>query len=217
VKFPIFLLLVMIQASGQSTNAVNPAQPAQPVTVKGHHIGETVIEFLKTENASDQLSYCRDLLSDPKTPKKMAGDVVLTAKVEQCTSLANVLQTGAGTIGAATLKMQIPGSASFDQRKLVQLELYFWNLPGGSSYSFDAVLADFVTKFGESSKQWSEDFQNGYGARFTYRRAAWTTDDLIVVLTELEHGSVTAKIMDRAFAEKAARDEQAKHKNVLDR
>ncbi|HTS34957.1 MAG TPA: hypothetical protein VMH04_04750 [Candidatus Solibacter sp.] len=181
-------------------------------------MGETIVEFLKTENATDKLGQCRDLLSDPKLKKRIQKDPIIQVDYDECMSLANVLQTGKGNLGARVLKMQTPGSASFDQGRLVGMELDFWNLRGGqSSYSFDAILKDFVTKFGAPSKSWSDEYQNGFGARFSYRRTSWTNDDAIVMLVELEHDSVTAKITDRAFAERTARDEDAKHKSVLDR
>lgn len=193
-------------------------QPSSPTIIKGHHMGETIIEFLKTENATDKLGECRDLLSDPKLNKRIQKDPILQVNSDECMTLANALQTGSGNLGARVLKMQTPGSATFDQGKLVGLELDFWNLPGRqSSYSFDAILKDFITKIGAPGKSWSDEYQNGFGAKFTYRRASWTTGDAIVLLTELENDSVTTKITDRAFAEKAARDEEAKHKNVLDR
>jgi hypothetical protein len=195
---------------------VGASAQEQVPTIKGHHLGETVMEFLRVENAAPKLSQCHDLLADPKTPKRSQKEMLLKLQVDDCMNIANVLQTGDGEIGAGQLNMTPAGHSTFEHGKLIKMELDFWNLPG-KTYSFDSVLSDFSTKFGDPSRTWSDDFQNGFGARFSYRRAAWKTKDLVISLAELQDDSTTAIVEDRAHAEQSARDAEARHKNALDR
>jgi hypothetical protein len=186
--------------------------------IQGHHMGETVLEYLKVENAGETLTRCHDFLLDPATEKLAQKDIAVKMRIESCLNLAHVIETGAGTLGAADVKRITPGHAAFDQGKLVLMELDFWNLPTLKPlYSFDSTLHDFSLKFGAPAQTWSDDFQNGYGARLSFRRAAWGTKDTLVLLSEMQMDSSTAVIEDKAFAHKSAQAAETGHKNALDR
>jgi hypothetical protein len=217
-------------------------KPAPAIEIKGHHIGETVLQFLAVEKAEPNLTRCHDQLVDSALTTrvnemkqcdsradtgnrcmKLITDTQLhiaSSEIDECLKLASAINGGAQKIGSKLLSMPLPGGASFDQGKLVELELDFWNLPGNElsfAGGYEVVLQDFIAKLGSPTKAWSDEFQNGFGARFTYRRASWESDTVTVVLSELENHNASAIMRDRAYFAKAAQDAAAAHKNVLDR
>jgi hypothetical protein len=210
--------------------------------MRGHHIGENVVQFLTVEKAEEKVTHCHDQLADAALAAKVAElkqcnsradtgqrcfklitDAQLQlaeSEINECMRLASAISGGPEKLGAKILNMPLPGSASFDHGKLVEMELDFWNLPGNEkSFAgvYDVVLQDFIAKFGTPTKNWADEFQNGFGARFSYRRASWETDTVTVLLSELEGHSASSIMRDRAFFSKAAQDAAAKHQNVLDR
>ena len=215
--------------------------PTAPVELKGHRIGETVMQFLSTEKAAGNLTHCHDQLVDTALTAKVAElkrcrssgnggqrcyklitDVQLQladAEIDECTKLGAAINGGSTKLGSRVLNLPLPGSASFDHGKLVEMELDFWNLPGNdkSFGGYDVVLQDFVAKLGTPTKTWVDEYQNGFGVRFSYRRASWETGTVIVVLNEMEGHSSNSIMRDREFFSKAAQDAAAKHQNVLDR
>jgi hypothetical protein len=234
------LAVGLLAASALSQASSATLAPA-PIEIRGHRVGETILQFLTVEKAQDKLTHCRDQLLDSTLVARVTAlkqcmsqplrkgcmnflaDAELqtaSAEMEECLRVASVINGGSEKLGAKVLNMSLPGSASFDHGKLVEMDLDFWNLPGnGRSFAggYDAVLLDFIAKLGTPTKVWSDEFQNGFGARFSYRRAAWETDAVTVLLTELESHDASSVMRDRAFFQKAEQDEAAKHKNVLDR
>lgn len=187
-------------------------------SIRGHHIGESVSEFLSIAAASGKLVSCHDLLADPKLPKRMSKDATLKLQVDDCIEIANVIRTGTGQVGSGQIPLGVAGHSIFDHDKLVEIELDFWNFPSiRSQYSFETVLRDFASKFGSPSREWSDNFQNGFGAQFSYRRALWKTQSVIVSLRELQDDSATAIVQDRSREEQIERDAEASRKSVLDR
>ncbi len=210
--------------------------------MKGHHIGENVLQFLAVEKAGGNLTHCHDQLADSaltaraaelkqcnsraddgKRCLKLMTDTELQIaanEIEECLRLASAISGGSEKLGSKLLNMPLPGSASFDHGKLVELDLDFWNLPGNEKSfagGYDDVLQDFIAKFGAPTKSWADDFQNSFGARFSYRRAAWETEGVTILLSELDGHNASSIMRDRAFFLKAAQDAAAKHQNVLDR
>jgi hypothetical protein len=210
--------------------------------MKGHHIGENVLQFLAVEKAGGNVTHCHDQLVDStltarvaelkrcnsqadtgKRCLKLITDTELqqvAGEIEECLRLASAINGGSEKLGAKLLNMALPGSASFDHAKLVELDLDFWNLPGNEKSfagGYEAVLQDFIAKFGAPTKSWADEFQNGFGARFSYRRAVWETESVTILLSELDGHNASSIMRDRAFFSKAAQDAAAKHQNVLDR
>ena len=210
-------------------------QPAttgpSPVSFKGHRIGESVDAFVKAENAEARIAHCRAMLADQKTYEKVSrvnkclsqsqpgfrcslvtsdtNLLGLSVEFNGCIDTLTVIESGNGKYGVGT----------FESGKLVALELNFWNTPPGThTYTFDSVLKDFITKLGDPSKTWTDEFQNGFGARFSARRASWSSPDMIVVLSEIQNGdgSCSATVTDRAFNDKLLKYEESRHKNALD-
>ena len=243
MRYPALMLFAvgLLAPGATSQTPADSVPPPAPVEIRAHHIGETVLQFLAVEKAQDKLTHCHDQLLDSALMTRVnalkqcmaqplgkgCASLIVDSKlqltsveVEECLRVASVLNGGSEKIGASALNMSLPGSASFDHGKLVEMELDFWNLPGierSFAGGYDAVLLDFIAKLGTPTKVWSDEFQNGFGARFSYRRAAWETDTVTVLLTELESHDASSVMRDRAFFQKAAQDEAAKHKNILDR
>ena len=216
--------------------------PTAPIEMKGHRVGESVMQFLAVEKAEGNLTHCHDQLVDTALTAKVSelkrcsssGDTgqrcyklitdaklqLADAEIDECVKLGAAINGGSAKLGSRVLKMPLPGSASFDHGKLVEMELSFWNLPGNDKSfagGYDVVLQDFIAKFGTPTKSWADEFQNGFGARFSYRRASWETDTVTILLTELEGHSASSLMRDRVYFSKTAQDAAAKHQNVLDR
>jgi len=225
-----------------SQGPTGSASATSSIEMKGHHVGESVLQFLAVEKAGGNVTHCHDQLVDSaltaraaelkqcnsradtgKRCLKLMTDTELQLaanEIEECLRLASAINGGSEKLGAKVLNMALPGSASFDHGKLVEMELDFWNLPGNEKSfagGYDAVLQDFIAKFGAPTKSWADEFQNGFGARFSYRRAVWETESVTILLSELDGHNASSIMRDRAFFSKAAQDAAAKHQNVLDR
>jgi len=148
-----------------------------PVEIKGHHIGEGVLQFLAVEKAEANVTHCHDQLVDTTLTAKVAelkqcttrADTgkrclkVMTdtdlqfkaSEIDECLRLASALNGGSEKLGSKLLNMPFPGWASFDHGKLVEMDLDFWNLPGNErsfAGGYDVVLQDFVVKLGPPTK-----------------------------------------------------------------
>jgi hypothetical protein len=219
---------------------------AQEPLIVGHHIGESIQEFLSAENANDAVPHCEKVVIDEKVLAQLAKNqdcenrhlltrfgtiddrcIKLGASPDVtqgkgCQLLLSAVKSGSAVkVGATIFHMNKPGWVSFDQNRLVQMELDFWNMPAASgvksSYSFDSVYTDFTARLGEPDKKWSEEFQNGYGARYSYQRAMWTKANSYIFIGELQGDSVTALLSDKSIEDKKQADAAATHKNALDR
>jgi len=203
----LVLLASALIASGQDS----------PI-IKGHRIGESINDYLTTENggaenAARAVTDCAVLLSNPKQRRKQQYRAETCQQIADAWKGQTVLLTGE----------RKGGKFRFAWRSLVAIELAL-------GMDFSAVEADLVEKFGRPDTEEQVPFENGYGAVFYHPRAAWTNRrDVIVSASEdpfttpstfvVGHAGpdislIRVEIMDRAYAESVAERER-QHPNPL--
>jgi len=205
-----------------------PATAAPPVEIKGHHIGETIQEFMIAKGTPQRIQECAELLNDPATAKRYEREPKVSAakisaygdwldfksKVDDCKEL------GAGLRGEIlslypNFADHTQASMTFVGNKLVQIRLRFPEtqpavVPAGQFgplLSFDDILRDLTAKFGPPNSLSQRQMQNGFGAVFTFPVASWTTrPDVRVSLTqdpsETTTRLTTVEIQDRTYGDK---------------
>ena len=141
---------------------------AQTVTIKGHHLGETLEEFMQpghsaqvTEQAGDNDgAYCRDSLALVRSGIR-SGTVNVKA--------------GNGHICGHGLPKE--SFWSFQEGKLggIYLEL---------AASYEEVRDEMTSKIGAAPVERLSEMQNNYGARWINRIAEWNTADIHAELKE---------------------------------
>jgi hypothetical protein len=204
------------------------AQGQATPTIKGHHIGEGVAEYLVVANggkdaARDALDKCEHLVGDAKNQKRYAkappwstADALFHGEVETCVQISEAIQ------GKRTELNQPSGQFVFADKKLVQLRLVMMA-------SFDDAMLDLAAKFGPPDLREDVRFQNGFGATFVHPRASWSMrPDVRVVASELTDTvdlptfttfkgyPVSVVIDDRAYVDAAAEKQARERKNSLD-
>jgi len=178
----VFLGVALVaQAFSQNTSA--SAKTILPVEINGHHIGETLLQFMVAEGTPQKFQDCATLVLDPSTEKRYATEpkfsyrakVDLTqgysdwwtfkSRVDECLNLADGLK--GKTI---VLSSKSRGNMTFADTKLVQISLVFCEtrptvVPAaqfGPLLSFDEVLHDLTAKFGVPDTMGERQMQNGF-------------------------------------------------------
>ena len=167
------IVSVMLLAIATISTAQSPSQGP---TVKGHRIGETLLEYLtvtkgSTEAAQFAIDDCVSLLANPKTQKRYSktansiddSDLRFRREVDQC-SAATAISTGKTDIMRDELQMY-----TFESAKLVAMQLTILD-------SFAKVTQDLAAKFGPPDAVEDVRFQNAFGASFVHPRAIWKPD-----------------------------------------
>jgi hypothetical protein len=196
--------------------------------------GNSIIDSCKAKFADSELvervGKLKGCLADPremsKPCQKLITDAALqTAQIEmdRCLELTPILRGEQKNIGSQQMKLRFPGQLLFDNGKLREIEIDFASedSPAALSMSdfrigYDGAFRDFSDRFGKPSREWTEDFQNKFGARYTFRRAMWQDEKTAVQLTETQDGSAFAVAEDREYFAKKQEAESAAHRNVLD-
>lgn len=214
------VLVVTAVAHGQSAQDA-AGSPLPVVLIKGHHIGESVLDYLNASALRSKPRECADVLTNPKTQKRYAKrsnafdahDEEFRAKVEDCVRLADALS------GKAVKLLNGLDEFSFVTGCLVELRVK-------SVIGFDDVMRDLAQKYGPPDSRADRQFQNGFGAVFVHPVALWTSrHDVEIVAAELPDAveipgtfrfyPVSIIIQDRTYAD-AREKKQQERPNSLD-
>jgi hypothetical protein len=164
------------------------AQESQPVTVKGHVLGESVSQFAKT--VGYDLGACPQILK--LTPKEAKKQKVLSAfnySYPVCAGFADAqngrplvvlmevddnlklrLQVRSGT----TVGGDFPALAGvIENQKLVE----FWVRPNPATYNFDDIAAELTGKYGQPATSKTDTVQDDFGAAVKLRSGRWPLPD----------------------------------------
>lgn len=123
----------------QDTSA--SAKSVPPVEIKGHHIGEALLQFAVAESTPQTFQDCATLVLDPSTEKRYATEpkfsyrdrdrvdyfavhrdwLTFKSRVDECVKLADGLE--GKTI---ELSSKSAGKMTFADKKLVQISMIFF-------------------------------------------------------------------------------------------
>jgi len=181
------------------------ASAQESPTIKGHKIGESINEYLTTENggadsAARALTDCATLLNNPKERKKQAY------RAENCQQIAAAWN---GDTVELTGEAK-GGKFEFASRKLVAIGLLLFR-------DFNEVEPDLIEKFGPPDTKVDAVYENVFGAVYVHPRAAWTRrPDITIFAIESpsEPSGVIVLVTDRAYSD-SLKKKEGKRPNSL--
>ena len=215
-------------APAQMTQPEIQTQAVSPIEIKGHHIGETIQEFMAAQRIPNRLRDCSALLSERKKPndKKIRAinqsEHGLRFDSDECLKIADGL-TGHVVEFQPWFSDYAWAHMTFADNKLVQISLLFpeTRRPGsfagmnGPLLSFGEVLHDLTIKFGPPDTTGERQMQNGFGAVFTFPVANWSKTDVTICATQDRNENYTnltsVIILERAYADRLAQKEKELH------
>lgn len=241
MKFPQFFTCMFFgvalvgQTFSQDTSA--SARAALPVEINGHHIGETLLQFMVAEGTPQKFQDCAKLVLEPSTEKRYATEPkysykagaesstqsysdwwTFKSRVDECVNLANGLK--GETIALSSKSNMI---MTFADNKMVEISLlfsetqpvYVLGIYYGPPLSFDDVLHDLTAKFGPPDTMGTRQMQNGFGGIFTYPVAMWTSrPDVTISATQDRDETVThvtgVLIQERTYGDRMVQSRNAR-------
>jgi hypothetical protein len=227
------------QTFSQDTSA--SARAALPVEINGHHIGETLLQFMVAEGTPQMFQDCATLVLDPSTEKRYATEpkfsykakedftqsyldwLTFKSRVDECVNLADGLK--GKTI---PLSSKSGANITFAENKLVQISLVFpepicSSCTGarrpdsvfGPMLSFDDVLHDLTAKVGPPDTLGERQMQNGFGGIFTFPVAAWTSrPDVTIYATQDRDDETVTHLTTVLIQERAYGDRMVQLQNA---
>jgi hypothetical protein len=220
------ILMAVAALVGETFSQGAPVQPAvPPVEIKGHHIGETVEDFMIAQGRAERLRECS---LHPRKRSKGGPDFYLDQldRLDECVQLGDGL-AGKTVVLEARLSDHTQAQMTFADNKLVGIFLSFSEtqpagLPTGifgPLLSFDDVLRDLTAKFGPPDTRGERQMQNGFGGIFTFPVVRWTSrPDVGIQLTQDRDETVTHRtsvsVVDRNYLDRLDQSRQARP-NVL--
>jgi hypothetical protein len=147
---------------------------------KGHAIGESAEQFFSTatvaESRQPTLQYCTSLLSNPQAMKKHLG-LAMPSEMDGCREVMASLQGKDAEVGNRYASALGVGTTRFHSGKLIYMQFDI-------EAPYSDVVADMTSKLKSSPEQTYVTYQNGFGASFQRRKAAWASGNLIAGIEE---------------------------------
>lgn len=231
MKFSRFLTSMLLAAAlvGQtfSQDSTEAPKSVPPVEINGHHIGETLLQFMVAEGTPQKFQECATLVLDPSTKKHYKADpnywddkgLVFKSRVDECVNLADGLKGKAIVLSSSKSK----GRLTFADNKLVKISLVFAERPAGlaadgilgPSLSFDDLIHDLTAKFGPPDTIGQRQMQNGFGGIFTFPVATWTSRPDVTIYATQDRGETatyysSVLIEERAYGERMVQLQNAR-------
>lgn len=231
----IFLLLGFLH--GQAAQSQTSTQP----TIKGHHLGESIEQFLASSPVlRAHMLYCQQ---HPDQQRGSDDESPFAALMNQAgminSSCAEVLKlnnpsatvfirqgqmedlfTGISQLlgekendktKAETRVLDYSGSVRFENGRVDLLEL---RLPT----NWENSERDLYAKFGKPTRRTSQTVQNGYGARNELANAFWEHSDFVVhayeTISANQDRGVTVEMVDRVFWNRLQQQENSKPNSI---
>lgn len=235
----VFLGVALVgQTFSQDTSA--SAKAALPVEINGHHIGETLLQFMVAEGTPQKFQDCAMLVLDPSTERRYATEpkfsykakvdftqsyldwLTFKSRVDECVNLADGLK--GKTI---PLSSKSRANFTFTDNKLVQISLLFpepvcSSCTGardpagifGPMLSFDDVLHDLTAKFGPPDAMSERQTQNGFGGIFTFPVAMWTSRPDVTIYATQDRDETVTHLTSVLIQERAYMERMAQLRNA---
>jgi hypothetical protein len=190
---------------------------AQAVQFKGHAIGETAEQFFSTatitETHQPTVEYCSTLLSNPKAMKRHLG-LAMSVEMEGCQKVMASLQGMDAEVGNRYASALGAGTTRFYAGKLIYMQ-FIMDSP------YTDVVADMTKKLNSSPQQTYVTYQNGFGASFQRRKAAWVSGNLIAGVEEspsvpYKGEALLVTIIDAKAADEAWQQRETTRPSTLD-
>lgn len=199
-------------------------------TFKRHKIGETVQEFFSIATVAEKgvptTQYCKDYLSDPNVLKaydkaqRNIGDykvIIQSVDVEGCRKVEKALDGQEVEVGARyASEIGKGGEVTFRDSKLA---LMTFEVKAGTP--LEDVVTDINKELAGVEPTMSVDTkQNGFGASLQQRKAAWSTNSLIVDANEMRdfrYGDlgILVIVADSAFFKAKEAERQAQRSSTI--